>query len=141
MRNVAKLRRAKTFVAVIALLLGFAAAASAATLSDAETVIVDIYKQYSPDHWPTNPEEATFSPDLWQKWKEVEDAADASGDVGVDFDVFLDAQDTDTVSDIHTTFNATGNDKGAVGITFTAFGEKRTMNFLMVKTAAGWKAL
>ncbi|HZP21084.1 MAG TPA: hypothetical protein VFB16_12855 [Bauldia sp.] len=127
----------------LAALLVFAGAAGAATapkkVSEPEAVILGIYSQYSPDKWPTDAEQTTFSPDLWAKWKEVQDAADAADDVGVDFDVFLDAQDTDTVTDISTKFTPDGADKGTVEITFTAFGEKRTIDYAMVKTDKGWK--
>ena len=85
-------------------------AAAAEKAGDAETVIRGIYAQYSKDGWPEDAEKKTFSPSLLAKWDEVQQAADAANEVGVDFDVFLDAQDTDTVTNLSTKFTPDGAD-------------------------------
>ncbi|MBN9009919.1 MAG: DUF3828 domain-containing protein [Rhizobiales bacterium] len=112
--------------------------AAAEKASDAETVIRAIYAQYSKDGWPEDAEKKNFSPSLFAKWDEVQQAADAANEVGVDFDVFLDAQDTDTVTDLTTRFTPDGADKGKVEATFTAFDSQTTVTYDMVKTD-GWK--
>ena len=114
-------------------------AAAAEKAGDAETVIRGIYAQYSKDGWPEDAEKKNFSPDLWAKWDEVQQAADANNEVGVDFDVFLNAQDTDTVTNLTTTFTPEGADKGKVDATFTAFDAQTNVSYEMVKTAEGWK--
>jgi hypothetical protein len=130
----------KRFAVVLAAILAFAWTAGAAEkISEPEALIRGIYAEYSSDHWPTNPEKETFSPDLWKQWKEVADAAEKADDVGVDFDVFLDAQDTDTVTNVSTKFTPAGVDKGSVAITFTAFATESHIDFAMIKTAKGWK--
>jgi hypothetical protein len=123
---------------LIALVLPFAALA-ADKVSEPEAVIRAIYAQYSKDGWPEDAEKKNFSPDLWAKWDEVQQAADAANEVGVDFDVFLDAQDTDVVSNLTTQFTPGGADKGRVDATFTAFDTQTTVTYDMVKTADGWK--
>ena len=131
----------KSFAVLLAAVVAFAwtAAGAAEKFSEPETLIRGIYAQYSSDHWPADPEKETFSPDLWKLWKEVSDAAEKADDVGVDFDVFLDAQDTDTVTKVSTKFTPAGTDKGTVAITFTAFDAESHIDFAMVKTAKGWK--
>lgn len=114
-------------------------AAAAEKAGDAETVIRGIYAQYSKDGWPEDAEKKTFSPSLLAKWDEVQQAADAANEVGVDFDVFLDAQDTDTVTNLSTKFTPDGADKGKVEATFTAFDTQTTVTYNMVRTADGWK--
>jgi hypothetical protein len=133
------MKRFAVFLIAVAAFAGTASAATKKTVNDAEAVILGIYSQYTVDQWPSDAEEASFSPDLWKQWKEVQDAADAAGDVGVDFDVFIDAQDTDEVTGMSTKFTANGGDKGTVAITFTAFGETRTVTYAMVVTPKGWK--
>jgi len=114
-------------------------AAAAEKTGDAETVIRGIYAQYSKDGWPEDAEKKTFSPSLFAKWDEVQQAADAANEVGVDFDVFLDAQDTDTVTNLTTKWMADGADKGKVEATFTAFDTQTTVTYDMIRTADGWK--
>jgi hypothetical protein len=132
------MRRILSFSFLLALVLPFAALA-ADKVSEPEAVIRAIYAQYSRDGWPENAEKKNFSPDLWAKWDEVQQAADAANEVGVDFDVFLDAQDTDTVTNLSTRFTPAGADKGRVDATFTAFDAQTTVSYDMVKTADGWK--
>ena len=107
--------------------------------SEPEAVIRTIYERYSPEDAPSGLEERTFSPSLLKAWNEVEETADAAGEVGVDWDVFIDAQDLDAVTDVATKFTAASPDKGTVSVTFTVFGESKTMDYAMVETTEGWK--
>lgn len=107
--------------------------------SEPEAVIRAIYEHYSPEDAPSGLEERTFSPSLLQAWNEVEEAADAAGEVGVDWDVFIDAQDFDAVTDLSTKFTPADAGKGTVSAAFTVFGEARAIDYAMVETADGWK--
>lgn len=109
------------------------------TARDPEAVIRRIYSQYTKEAGPAEAEQQTFSPDLLKLWYDVQSSANAANDVGVDFDVFLDAQDIDVVSNVTTTFTPDGDSKGTVDITFTAFGKPKTVHYAMVKTGQGWK--
>lgn len=106
---------------------------------DPETVIRAIYAQYSKEAGPAEAEQQNFSPDLLNLWYDVQNAASSADGVGVDFDVFLDAQDLDAVTNVRTTFTPDGSAKGAVEITFTAFGASKTVRYTMVRTTQGWK--
>lgn len=106
---------------------------------DPETVIRSIYSQYSKEAGPAEAEQQTFSPELLQLWYDVQSSAGAVNDVGVDFDVFLDGQELDAVTDLSTKFAPNGGDKGTLDVTFTAFGKPRTVHYAMVKTGQGWK--
>jgi hypothetical protein len=132
------MRRLPVLAFLLAVLFPFASLAADKT-SDAEAVIRAIYAQYSKDGWPEDAEKKNFSPDLWAKWDEVQQAADANNEVGVDFDVFLNAQDTDTVTNLTTRFTPEAADRGKVEATFTAFDAQTTVTYEMVKTADGWK--
>jgi hypothetical protein len=119
-------------------------ALAAAKISEPERVIRAIYESYPPmgsdlGLAPTGSEDKNFSPSLLKAWKEVEDTAAAASQVGVDWDVFIDAQDVDTVHDIVTTFAPDGPAKGTVTANFTVFGKEQTKTFPMVKTLGGWK--
>ncbi len=120
-------------------LIGPSAAVAAEKVTEPENVIRAIYAQYSKDGFPEDPEKKNFSPSLWAQWDEVQQAADAANDVGVDFDVFIDAQDTDQITNLTTKFTPDGADKGTVEASFTAFDTQTTVTYAMVKTADGWK--
>jgi hypothetical protein len=109
------------------------------TAKDPESVIRNVYAQYSKEAGPAEAEQQTFSPDLLKLWYDVQGSANSADQVGVDFDVFLDAQDLDAVTGITSKFTPDGNSKGAVDITFTAFGKPKTVSYAMVKTGQGWK--
>ena len=110
-----------------------------AKAKDPETVIRTIYSQYSREAGPAEAEQQNFSPDLLKLWYEVQGAASTADQVGVDFDVFLDAQELDAVSNVATKFTPDGSDKGMVDATFTAFGTPKSVHYAMVKTGRGWK--
>jgi hypothetical protein len=119
--------------------IGPVAAVAAEKVTEPESVIRAIYAQYSKDGFPEDPEKKNFSPSLWAAWDEVQQAADAANEVGVDFDVFIDAQDTDQVTNLTSKFTPDGADKGTVDVTFTAFDTQTSVSYAMVKTPDGWK--
>jgi hypothetical protein len=131
---------------VAAMLLAFAplslpvlspAVAMAAETGSPEQILKALYAQYGPDSTPENPYEAYFSPDLLALWNEVDEGSE--DDVGVDFDIFIDAQDFDTVNDLKLASKKTGPGKIHVDATFTAFGEGKAVSYDFVSTDAGWK--
>lgn len=106
---------------------------------DPEAVIRSIYEAYGPDSWPQDPERKHFSPGLLKLWNEVQDGAGEDLEYAVDFDIFIDAQDVDTVTDMVTEWKEETPGQGTVNFSFTAFGEPHAMTFAMVKTPEGWK--
>jgi hypothetical protein len=88
---------------------------------------------------PENPQETYCSPKLLKLWMEVEEGSKGDVEYSIDFDVFLDAQDIDQVTDIATTLTEEGPGKAHVDVTFTAFGEKKAATYSFVSTDAGWK--
>ena len=72
---------------------------------------------------PAEAEQQNFSADLYKLCIEAQQGGDQADDVGIDFDVFLDAQDLDAITDVTTKFTAAGDDKGTVTAKFTAFGK------------------
>jgi hypothetical protein len=130
---------AATLAAPLLPVPGASTGLAAARISEPEAVIRAIYEQYSREDTPSDAEARNFSPALLKAWNDVEDAADAANEVGVDFDVFLDAEDTDVVTNIATTFTPRGADKGIVDIKFTAFDAEDEIKYAMVKTSEGWK--
>jgi hypothetical protein len=115
------------------------AKASKVKMKDPETVIRTIYSQYSKEAGPAEAEQQNFSADLYKLYIEAQQGGDQADDVGIDFDVFLDAQDLDAITDVTTKFTADGDDKGTVAAKFTAFGKKKAITYAMVKTPKGWK--
>ena len=106
---------------------------------DPESVIRAIYAQYSKDAGPAEAQQQYFSADLYQLWIDVQRGANGVDDVGVNFDVFLDAADLDAVTDVATKFTPNGGDRGTVDVTFTASGKATAVSYPMIKTARGWK--
>jgi hypothetical protein len=115
------------------------AKATKVKMKDPETVIRTIYSQYSKEAGPAEAEQQNFSADLYKLYIEAQQGGDQADDVGIDFDVFLDAQDLDAITDVTTKFTAAGDDKGTVVAKFTAFGKKKAITYAMVKTPKGWK--
>ncbi len=107
--------------------------------TDPETVIRNIYKQYDKHAGPAEAEQQNFSESLYKLWIDVQAATTGVDDVGVDFDVFLDARDLDEVRDLTTEFTPDGDSKGSVGVKFTVTGKARTMTYSMVRAGRGWK--
>jgi hypothetical protein len=131
----------RLFLAFAALLVAgtWQPAGAAAKVSDAEQVIHLLYEQYGADDSPTNPYDDFFSPSLLKLWDQVDDGAGDDDEYAIDFDVFLDAQDTDVVTGLSTAMTPNGNNGATVAATFTAFGEVKQITYTMVKTGVGWK--
>ena len=110
-------------------------------MKDPETVIRTIYTQYSKEAGPAEAEQSELlARSATSSGIEAQQARQGQADdVGIDFDVFLDAQDLDAITDVTTKFTADGDDKGTVEAKFTAFGTKKTIAYAMVKTPKGWK--
>src|SRR5947209_7517270 len=108
-------------------------------VKDPEAVIRSIYSQYTKEAGPAEAEQETFSPDLLQLWFDAQSAGNGTNEVSVDFDVFIDAQDVDVVTNVATKFTPEGVDKGTIDAAFTVLGDKKTVHYDMVKTGQGWK--
>ncbi|MEO8669257.1 MAG: hypothetical protein ABI399_12115 [Bauldia sp.] len=128
----------RLLVAAAAMVLAVAAIPALAD-SEPETIVRSIYQAYGPETEPDNPHDAYFSPKLLNLWKEVDEGGKGDVEYSIDFDVFLDAQDIDTVTDIVTKLTDDGPDKAHVDVTYTAFGEQRASTYDFISTDAGWK--
>jgi hypothetical protein len=106
---------------------------------DPETVIRNIYKQYDKLAGPAEAQQQNFTEDLYKLWIDVQAATSGFDDVGVDFDVFLDAKRLDEVKDLVTRFTPSGSDRGTVSAKFSCLGKQKTLTYAMVKTSRGWK--
>lgn len=128
-------------VAAIALGLAFAFATplAYAQTAEPEQIVRDIYAQYGPDSWPDDPQGQYFSEDLLALYNDVAEGAADNDELGVDFDVFLNAQDVDTVTNLSTRIDQKTDDMQVVDVTFTAFGQEQIMRYTFVATDAGWK--
>jgi hypothetical protein len=107
--------------------------------SEPETIVRAIYEAYGPDSMPEDPYNKYFSPGLLKLWKDVDEGGKGSVEYSIDFDVFLDAQDIDEVTDIATILVEDGPGKAHVDVTYTAFGEKMAAGYDFISTDAGWK--
>jgi hypothetical protein len=107
--------------------------------ADPETVVRNIYKQYDKSAGPAEAQQQNFTEDLYKLWIEVQASTSGFDDVGVDFDVFLDAQGLDEVKDLATAFAPDGDGKGTVAAKFSCLGKRKTITYAMVKTGRGWK--
>jgi hypothetical protein len=128
-------------VAAIALGLAFAFAAplAHAQTAEPEQIVRDIYAQYGPDSWPDDPQGQYFSEDLLALYNDVAEGAGESPELGIDFDIFLNAQDIDTVTDLTTRIDQKTDDLQVVDVTFTAFEQQQTIRYTFIPTDAGWK--
>jgi hypothetical protein len=106
---------------------------------DPETVIRNIYKQYDKLAGPAEAQQQNFTESLYKLWIDVQAATRGFDDVGVDFDVFLDAKRLDEVKDLVTRFTPSGSDKGTLSAKFSCLGRQKTLIYAMVKTNRGWK--
>jgi hypothetical protein len=119
--------------------IGIGATRVLAADAEPETIIRGIYEAYGPDSYPDNAYDKYFSPTLLKLWDEVQAGAADSIEYAVDFDIFIDAQDFDKVTDISTSLKEDGPDKATVDVSFTSFGDQHSIRYFMEKTAAGWK--
>jgi polyisoprenoid-binding protein YceI len=107
--------------------------------ADPETVIRNIYKQYDKTAGPAEAQQMNFTEDLYKLWIDVQAATRGFDDVGVDFDVFLDAQGLDEVRNLSTKFTPDGDQEGKVTARFACLGKTKTITYTMTKTGRGWK--
>jgi hypothetical protein len=126
--------------------LGASASAAARTpartkplANDPESVIRAIYQQYSKEAGPAEAPHLYFSPSLYELWIDVQRGAQGFDNVGVDFDIFLDSQDLDAVTNVSTNFTADGKDKGTLDVTFTAFRKQKAVQYAMIRGGGGWR--
>lgn len=113
-------------------------AAAEATLSEPEAIVRSIYAAYDGEGWPQQVEERFFTPDLLALYNTVSENGGEDLDYAIDFDIFLNAQDTDAVV-IRSTHVMERDGKTDVAIVFTSFGQERTFVYTMVDTPDGWK--
>jgi len=104
-----------------------------------EAIVRDIYAAYGPESWPEDPAGDHFSADLLARYIAVEEAAAANEEPGVGFDVFINAQDIDSVTNLTTRVAQQGDDRQLVDVTFTAFEQEQVMRYTFVATDDGWK--
>ncbi|MBN8994149.1 MAG: DUF3828 domain-containing protein [Rhizobiales bacterium] len=110
-----------------------------AAASDPETVVQNIYKQYDKSAGPAEAQQQNFTDDLYKLWIDVQASTSGFDDVGVDFDVFIDAQGLDEVKGLATKFAPDGDGKGTLVAKFACLGKQKTITYTMVKTGRGWK--
>ncbi|HMN86946.1 MAG TPA: hypothetical protein PKA74_13260 [Bauldia sp.] len=117
-----------------------AAAAVAETADDPEAIVRAIYGQWAaPCCTYFNVIDTHFSPKLAKLYKDVQEGAGDDIEYAIDFDIFLDAQDDDTVTEVVTSYLEKGDDRAVVAVSYKAFGETREQTYTFVKTKAGWK--
>jgi hypothetical protein len=133
--------RRRSFLAAFAAatFLAFAGPAVAADATEPQAILKDIYGAYGPDSWPKDPEDRYFSPSLLARYNEIIDGGGDDPSLGIDFDVFINAQDVDKVSDLSLRMDQKTDAMQVVDATFTVFGEEKIIRFTFIKTDAGWK--
>jgi hypothetical protein len=103
-----------------------------------DRILVAIYSAYGPDSAPEDVPERFFSPDLLALYDAVE-AGVPRGEMGIDFDIFIDAQDIEAVKDLSLYVWDLGPRARDVDARFTVFGEPRAIRYSFVATPQGWK--
>jgi hypothetical protein len=105
-----------------------------------EAVVEAIYAQFgSPCCNRFDAVDAHFTPALKKLFLGVQDGANGDIQYMVDFDIFIDAQDEDTVTDLALKRLEESADKVSVEVTYTAFGEQKLATYDFIKTGEGWK--
>jgi hypothetical protein len=104
-----------------------------------DAIVRDIYAAYGPESWPDDAQGQHFSPDLLALYTEVVEGAGDNVELGIDFDVFRNAQDVDAVTDLSTRIDQASPDMQVVDATFTAFGQEQIVRYTFIATADGWK--
>jgi len=98
-----------------------------------------IYAAYGPEGRTADLEDKYFSPDLLTLYDNVAKGAGDNVELAVDFDVSLNAQDIDQVTNLQTTVQAASDARQVIDVTFTAFGQETIMRYVFVAGADGWK--
>lgn len=116
------------------------AAAVAQTADDPEAIVRAIYGQWAaPCCNYFNVIDTHFSPKLAKLYKDIQEGAGDDIEYAIDFDIFLDAQDEDTVTEVVTSYTEKSDDRAVVAVSYKAFGETSEQTYSFVKTKAGWK--
>lgn len=115
-----------------------AAVVAVSDAEDAVAVVRSVYDAYNDGNYDDQ-DKRTFTPELYKLYMDVQNGAGDDIEYAVDFDVFLNAQDFDTVKVNKADFTPTGKDKGTVKVNYTAFDDTQDITFLMVKRTDGWK--
>lgn len=122
----------------LVLLVGGGLTASAENEVPAADIVRDIYAAYTPDSVPEGLPERLFTEDLLARYSAVEHHAAEHGEAGLGFDIFIDAQDFDTIGDLSLReFEREG--ARLIDVEFSIFGEYRIMRYVFLPTAEGWK--
>jgi hypothetical protein len=105
-----------------------------------EAIVEAIYAQWAdPCCNYFNVIDAHFTPSLKKLYRDVEAGSQMDVEFAIDFDIFLNAQDEDTVTNVTIMPIEETADTAALKVTYTAFGEEKTGTYDFVKTAEGWK--
>lgn len=119
----------------------FALWALPATASDdasPQQILAEIYSAYGPDSAPQNVPDRFFAPELLTLYDAVE-ADTPPGEMAIDFDIFIDAQDLDRVADLSFYVWDAPPSARVIDAKFTVSGEPRSIRYSFVKTPQGWK--
>lgn len=103
-----------------------------------QAILTEIYAAYGPDSEPEDVPGRFFAPDLLELYDEVV-AGTLEGEVGIDFDLFIDAQDIDTVRDLDLSVREDYPGVRVIDAWFTVFDERRVVQYAFVTTPTGWK--
>lgn len=119
---------------------GSVATAAAAEADDPEAIVRAIYGQWADPCCTYFDVIGThFSPKLAALYNAVQDGAGDDIEYAIDFDIFLDAQDEDTVSGVTTSYVEKSDDRAVVAVSYAAFGETHDATYSFIRTKAGWK--
>jgi hypothetical protein len=88
---------------------------------------------------PDDPQGRFFAPDLLSMYDDVQAGAGNNPELALDFDVFLNAQDIDLVTDLETRVRTPTAGVQIVDAAFTAFGQRQIVQYAFVRTADRWK--
>ena len=127
-------------VAVLSVILFAGAVAPAVAVDDDPVAILtEIYGAYGEDSMPDDPQGRFFAPDLLSMYDDVQAGAGDNPELALDFDVFLNAQDIDMVTDLVTRVEKPASGIQIVDATFSAFGQRQMVQYAFVRTGEGWK--
>ncbi len=105
---------------------------------DPTTIIRAVYDAYDAGQYD-DLEKMAFTPELYKAYTQVQENAPEDDVPPIDFLVFLNAQDDDTVKIEDLAFTPSGPKDGKVVAKLTMFGATRTFIFAMKATKAGWR--
>jgi hypothetical protein len=107
---------------------------------DPAAIVTAIYAQWAdPCCNYFNVIDTHFSPSLKKLYRDVEEGAGMDIEFAIDFDIFLNAQDEDTVTSVVITPIEETAETAALKVTYTAFGQQQSGTYEFVKTPEGWK--